>query len=83
VHAGIITAGFDNACGIVAFTLMPAGSGILTVDFNTNLQAPAKANDFRFAPAWSSPAARRRCVQPGRSRKPTGRGARRRSIRGR
>ena len=26
VHAGIITAGLDNACGIAAFTLMPAGS---------------------------------------------------------
>ncbi len=23
VHAGIITAGLDNACGIAAFTLMP------------------------------------------------------------
>ena len=27
VHAGIITAGLDNACGIAAFTLMPAASG--------------------------------------------------------
>ena len=26
VHAGIITAGLDSACGIAAFTLMPAGS---------------------------------------------------------
>lgn len=32
VHAGIITAGLDNACGIAAFTLMPEGSDILTVD---------------------------------------------------
>ena len=42
VHAGIITAGLDNACGIAAFTLMPADSGILTVEFKTNLLAPAK-----------------------------------------
>ena len=41
VHAGIITAGLDNACGIAAFTLMPAGSDILTVEFKTNLLAPA------------------------------------------
>ena len=42
VHAGIITAGLDNACGIAAFTLMPAGFDILTVEFKTNLLAPAK-----------------------------------------
>ena len=28
VHASIITAGLDNACGIAAFTLMPAGADI-------------------------------------------------------
>jgi uncharacterized protein (TIGR00369 family) len=48
VHAGIITAGLDNACGIAAFTLMPAGSGILTVEFKTNLLAPAKGERFAF-----------------------------------
>ena len=42
IHAGIITAGLDNACGIAAFTLMPAGSDILTVEFKTNLLAPAR-----------------------------------------
>src|ERR1700741_4232711 len=40
VHAGVITAGLDTACGIAAFTLMPAGSDILTVEFKTNLLAP-------------------------------------------
>src|SRR3982074_1064594 len=48
VHAGIITAGLDNACGIAAFTLMPAGSDILTVEFKTNLLAPAKGERFFF-----------------------------------
>jgi uncharacterized protein (TIGR00369 family) len=48
VHAGIITAGLDNACGIAAFTLMPAGSDILTVEFKTNLLAPAKGDRFSF-----------------------------------
>jgi uncharacterized protein (TIGR00369 family) len=48
VHAGIITAGLDNACGIAAFALMPAGSDILTVEFKTNLLAPAKGERFRF-----------------------------------
>jgi acyl-coenzyme A thioesterase PaaI-like protein len=32
VHAGIITAGLDNACGIAAFTLMPPDTDILTVE---------------------------------------------------
>ena len=48
IHAGIITAGLDNACGIAAFTLMPAGSDILTVEFKTNLLAPAKGERFAF-----------------------------------
>jgi uncharacterized protein (TIGR00369 family) len=48
VHAGIITAGLDTACGIAAFTLMPHGSDILTVEFKTNLLAPAKGERFSF-----------------------------------
>jgi uncharacterized protein (TIGR00369 family) len=57
VHGGIITAGLDNACGIASFTLLPPGSDILTVEFKTNLLAPAKASDLVSAPASSSPAA--------------------------
>jgi uncharacterized protein (TIGR00369 family) len=58
VHAGIITAGLDNACGIAAFTLMPAGSDILTVEFKTNLLAPARGERFAF---------RASVVKPGRT----------------
>jgi uncharacterized protein (TIGR00369 family) len=58
VHAGIITAGLDNACGIAAFTLMPANSDILTVEFKTNLLAPARGDRFVF---------RARVVKPGRT----------------
>jgi uncharacterized protein (TIGR00369 family) len=58
VHAGIITAGLDNACGIAAFTLMPSGSDILTVEFKTNLLAPAKGERFAF---------RASVVKPGRT----------------
>jgi len=58
VHAGIITAGLDNACGIAAFTLMPANTDVLTVEFKTNLLAPAKGERFIF----------RACVvKPGRT----------------
>jgi uncharacterized protein (TIGR00369 family) len=48
VHAGIITAGLDNACGIAAFTLMPPSTGILTVEFKTNLLTPARGERFAF-----------------------------------
>jgi uncharacterized protein (TIGR00369 family) len=58
VHAGIITAGLDNACGIAAFTLMPAGSDILTVEFKTSLLAPARGERFAF---------RALVVKPGRT----------------
>ena len=58
VHAGIITAGLDGACGIAAFTLMPAGSDILTVEFKTNLLAPARGQRFAF---------RATVVKPGRT----------------
>ena len=58
VHAGIITAGLDNACGIAAFTLMPDGSDLLTVEFKTNLLAPARGERFVF---------RATVVKPGRT----------------
>jgi uncharacterized protein (TIGR00369 family) len=48
VHAGIITAGLDNACGVAAFTLMPREADILTVEFKTSLLAPARGERFIF-----------------------------------
>lgn len=48
VHAGIITAGLDNACGVAAFTLMPPEADILTVEFKTTLLAPARGERFVF-----------------------------------
>jgi uncharacterized protein (TIGR00369 family) len=58
VHAGIVTAGLDTACGIAAFTLMPPGCDILTVEFKTNLLASAKGERFAF---------RASVVKPGRT----------------
>ena len=55
VHAGVITAALDSACGIAAFTLMPAGTDILTVEFKTNLLAPAKGERFAFRAAVVKP----------------------------
>jgi uncharacterized protein (TIGR00369 family) len=55
VHAGIVTAGLDTASGIAAFTLMPAGSDILTVEFKANLLAPAMGTRFAFRAAVIKP----------------------------
>ncbi|WJR79257.1 PaaI family thioesterase [Bradyrhizobium sp. NP1] len=55
VHAGVITAALDTACGIAAFSLMPDGADILTVEFKTNLLAPAKGERFIFRGAVVKP----------------------------
>jgi len=44
IHAGIVTTILDSACGYAAYTLMPAGSSVLSVEFKVNLLAPAKGS---------------------------------------
>lgn len=46
VHAGVITSIVDSACGYAAFSLMPTGTGVLTVEFKVNLLSPAKGERF-------------------------------------
>jgi uncharacterized protein (TIGR00369 family) len=46
VHAGIVTTIADSACGYAAYTLMPAGSDVLAVEFKVNLMRPAKGETF-------------------------------------
>jgi uncharacterized protein (TIGR00369 family) len=46
LHAGIVTTIADSACGYAAFTLMPAGSEVLSVEFKVNLLRPAKGVTF-------------------------------------
>jgi uncharacterized protein (TIGR00369 family) len=41
IHAGIVTTILDSACGYAAYTLMPARSSVLSVEFKVNLLAPA------------------------------------------
>ena len=48
MHAGIIATVLDNACGYAAFSLMPDDVAILTVEFKTNLLAPARGERFLF-----------------------------------
>jgi uncharacterized protein (TIGR00369 family) len=42
LHAGIVTTILDSACGGAALSLMPAGAGVLSIEFKTNLLAPAR-----------------------------------------
>ena len=46
LHAGVMTAIADSACGYAALTLMEPNAGVLAVEFKINLVAPAKAPRF-------------------------------------
>jgi uncharacterized protein (TIGR00369 family) len=46
VHAGVVTTIADTACGYAAYSLMPAGSDVLSVEFKVNLLRPAKGERF-------------------------------------
>ena len=46
LHAGVVTTIADSACGYAAYSLMPAGSEVLSVEFKVNLLRPAKGDRF-------------------------------------
>jgi uncharacterized protein (TIGR00369 family) len=46
-HAGVATTIADTACGYAAFTLMPPGARVLTVELKVNLLAPARGERLR------------------------------------
>src|SRR5215831_13427395 len=58
IHAGIVTSIVDTACGYAAYSLMPAGSEVLSVEFKVNLLRPAKGKSFL---------ARSEVIKPGRT----------------
>lgn len=58
LHAGIITAIVDSACGYAAYSLMPAQAEVLTVEYKVNFLAPARGTLF---------IARGRVTKPGRT----------------
>ena len=59
VHAGIITAVVDSACGYAALSLTSLGVGVLTVEFKVNLLNETSSGR-RFL-------ARGQVVKPGRT----------------
>jgi uncharacterized protein (TIGR00369 family) len=58
VHAGAIASVADSANGYAAYTLAPAGTDVLAVEFKINLLAPARGSHF---------VACGRVVRPGRT----------------
>ena len=46
LHAGIVTSALDSACGYAAFSLMPDGAGVLSIEFKVNLLAPASGDEL-------------------------------------
>jgi uncharacterized protein (TIGR00369 family) len=43
LHAGVVTAAVDSACGYAALTLLEADADVLTVELKVNLLEPAAA----------------------------------------
>jgi uncharacterized protein (TIGR00369 family) len=58
LHAGVITAAVDSACGYAALSLMEPGAAVLSVEFKVQLLAPARGTRFH---------ARGRVVRAGRT----------------
>ena len=47
IHAGVSSTIMDSACGYAAFSLMPVGARVLTIEFKINLLATAAGQRFR------------------------------------
>lgn len=58
MHAGVLGAVLDSACGWAALSLMPAGHAVLTVEYKLNLLRPAEGERFEGTG---------RVVKPGRT----------------
>ena len=46
-HAGVVTTAMDSAGGYAAYTLMPADSSVLSVEFKVNFMNPAEGQAVR------------------------------------
>jgi uncharacterized protein (TIGR00369 family) len=46
IHAGVITAIIDTACGYAAYTLMSPDSEVLTIEYKVNFLSPARGEKF-------------------------------------
>jgi uncharacterized protein (TIGR00369 family) len=58
LHGGIVTTIADSAAGYAAYSLMPAGAEVLSIEFKINLLRPAQGRSFL---------ARAEVIKPGRT----------------
>ena len=58
LHAGVVAAVVDSACGYAALSLAPAGAEVLSIEFKLNLLSPVRGEEF---------VARARVVRSGRN----------------
>ena len=48
LHAGVISAALDAACGYAAYTVIDPDASILTIEFKINLLSPGRGERFLF-----------------------------------
>lgn len=48
LHAGIIAAALDTACGYAAYSVLDDTASILTIEFKVNLLSPGRGERFLF-----------------------------------
>tara|TARA_R110002050_G_scaffold82286_5_gene176290 strand:+ start:71920 stop:72378 length:459 start_codon:yes stop_codon:yes gene_type:complete len=48
LHAGILSAALDSACGYAALSVMPEEAAVLTIEFKINLLSPGRGDRFLF-----------------------------------
>lgn len=48
LHAGVISAALDSACGYAAYTVIEPEASILTIEFKVNLMSPGRGERFLF-----------------------------------
>lgn len=55
LHAGVVSTALDSACGYAAYSVMPADSSVLTIEFKVNLLAPGRGERFVFRGSVTKP----------------------------
>ncbi len=55
LHAGVISAALDTACGYAALSIMPQNAAVLTIEFKVNLLAPGRGVRFLFRGSVTKP----------------------------
>lgn len=48
LHAGIISAALDSACGFAAYSVIDPDASVLTIEFKVNLLSPGRGDRFLF-----------------------------------